>query len=110
VTFRKNDPRINRTGRPPAAMHIAATFKDLAADFPNLAPHETALLRSAAGLLFRAEHCRDAAVAHRCLSEARRTIAGLRARRAAVAAAAPKPPELSTAERVKRALAEMGAT
>jgi hypothetical protein len=91
--FTKNDPRINRKGRLPASVHIAATFKDISADFPDLAPSERKLLHVAATLLFRGESCKDNAVAHRCCGEARKILAGLRRSRAVTAVA--KAPKLS---------------
>jgi hypothetical protein len=57
----------NPRGRESASALIAATFHDLAVDFPNLAPHERVMLRNAASLLYRGERCRDSAVAHRCI-------------------------------------------
>jgi hypothetical protein len=88
--FTKNDQRINRKGRLPASTHIAATFADLVIDFPDPAPSERKLLHVAATLLFRGESCKDNAVAHRCIGEARKIIAGLRSRRAAAAKPVPK--------------------
>jgi hypothetical protein len=97
MPFKPGDAHINRRGRLPASTHIAATYRDLAADFPDPAPHEAALLRSAATLLYRGERCRDSAVAHRCVTEARKIISGLQTRRAVKA---PPPPKPSFQERV----------
>jgi hypothetical protein len=91
VGFKLGDPNINRAGRPLTRLRIAALFEDLAVEFPDLAPHEAALLRVSAALLYRGEKCRDSAVAHRCVTEARKIIAGLQVRRAAALKAA-KPP------------------
>jgi hypothetical protein len=87
--FKLGDPNINRAGRPLTRLRITAVFEDLAVEFPDLAPHEAALLRVAAALLYRGEKCRDSAVAHRCVTEARKIIAGLQVRRAAALKAKP---------------------
>jgi hypothetical protein len=89
MAFKPGDPNINRRGRPLVSLQIAATYRDLAADFPDLASHEAALLRVAAALLYRGEKCRESAVAHRCVTEARKIIAGLQVRRAAALKAKP---------------------
>jgi hypothetical protein len=68
------------------------------------------MLRNAASLLYRGERCRDSAVAHRCIAEARKCIAVLRTQRAAAVAALPPPPKPTTEERVKRFLAGMPAS
>jgi hypothetical protein len=89
--FVKGDPRINRAGRTSAAADIAETARDLSAEFPNAALSESRLLKTAASLLYRGEHCSNPDIAHKCITEARRIIAGLRRGRAVVAAArAPK--------------------
>jgi hypothetical protein len=107
MPFAKGDANINRRGRPSASADIAAVFRDLAADFPDLAPAEARMLRVCAALLYRGERCRVAAVAHRCIAEARKGIAALRTQRAAAVAALPPPPKPTTQERVRAALAEM---
>jgi hypothetical protein len=90
VKGRSGNPQGRRSaGSAPAA--IAATFRDLAV----------------ASLLYRGERCRDSAVAHRCIAEARKCIAALRTQRAAAVAALPPPPEPTTKERVHAALAAM---
>jgi hypothetical protein len=102
VGFAKNDPNINRKGRPLVSQIIGAVYRDLAVEFPDLAPPEAALLRIAATLLYRGERCRDSGTAHKCATEARKIISTLRAWRAAAAKPALKPP---THERLRAALA-----